>query len=787
MKFCLALVCLLPALSFAALEHPRAFFTRDELPAVRAKAQLPEGQLICKTILDCKDFHSKTLLVDTIPPTYAEEYTRAKVDNDTGILATKILNLAGAYVITGEEKYLKTLRLYFKEIATWQTWYNPYAQPKSAQVDLYFGRLLGAVALAYDWTYTELPADERKAIRTALANSVDYGVEWLKGDRQTGWEKFAYNHWSLLEGGLGVAVLMLEGEDPRWDGWNKEIFSDRLMRIKYLFDNIKDGTYWEGKPYQGEYFSMTLPYLYLASRLKDPNILPKEYFYNLGMWYVYNYTYDSLNPLMLYSDVNPRKDWNMYADPLWRFSASLGNRYAEWLHQATYTCKHNRGRDNECLRCWETIFEFLFWDPKIKVLAPDDPSASLPLNRTFPDLEAVIWRTGWGANDLAFGLKTGPYKGGRFATERYRNKEYPFESCYNMNGHYHEDCGTFYINRGENVLVGEVAQYYATSSTFHNVVMVDDKELCSPGNVRYVADTDGRLQTVVNQTADFNFLSCDQTLCYRGWTRTMLVPDEKWLKQYKRYILFSRPDIFIVVDNITSAQPHKYNWYVHFAEAVADAPTNDAGGWVKAPSGDAAVGVKTLAPLGYGQTFGIHHCRNENQRYYLDVHPAGAVANTRFVNVLWPTRLADWDKKPDVTLVENSGKGVLVRIATKTPGAATVQEHLVKCVADPSVVIGNYELAGEAASVSRDEKGGLLSIFIVKGNRLSDGKTTLISSADKALSLEAKFVEHGLVISAEDDDIKGAKIYGPSVNPQQVTRNGKSVSARKDGEYLVLP
>jgi len=199
------------------------------------------------------------------------------------------------------------------------------------------------------------------------------------------------------------------------------------------------------------------------------------------------------------------------------------------------------------------------------------------------------------------------------------------------------------------------------------------------------------------------------------------------------------------------------------------------------------VGVKTLAPLGYGQTFGIHHCRNENQRYYLDVHPAGAVANTRFVNVLWPTRLADWDKKPDVTLVENSGKGVLVRIATKTPGAATVQEHLVKCVADPSVVIGNYELAGEAASVSRDEKGGLLSIFIVKGNRLSDGKTTLISSADKALSLEAKFVEHGLVISAEDDDIKGAKIYGPSVNPQQVTRNGKSVSARKDGEYLVLP
>jgi len=785
MKFCLAFLALLPALSFAALEHPRAFFTKDELPALRAKAQLPEGQKICNPILTCVDFHSPKLLVDSVPKTYAVEFTTNTVDRDQGVMAGRVINLAAGWVVTGDEKYLKTLRLYFKELATWPTWYNQYAPPMSAQVDLYYGKLLAAVALAYDWTYNELPPDERDAIRKTLANQVDYGVEWCKHDRSIGFEKYIYNHWAILEGGLGIATLLLEGEDPRWEGWNKEIYTDRMARVKFLLDNIKDGTYWEGRPYHGEYFNLMLPYLHLASKLKDPKILPREYLYNVGTWYLYNYVPDSLNMLMQYSDYNPRKDFWQGADQLLRYSAALGNRNAEWLHQAIYTSKHNKGRDHECGRCFDTIFEFLYWDPKVTALAPDDPSAPLPLNRTFPDLEAVIWRTGWGANDLAFGLKTGPNKGGRFATDRMVKKEYPFETQYNMNGHFHMDNGTFYINRGDQVLVGEVAQYYAMDSKFHNLVVVDDKDLCHSIGVRYLPDTDGRLLTSVDKTTGHNFLACDETNPYRGWTQGELMPDEKWLKEYKRYILFSRPDVFIMVDNITSDKPHKYDWFVHFSEEPADVPKADDGGWVKAPCGDAATGVKTLAPAGFAQSFGIHDFRQDNHRHYLDVHPSEQVTNTRFVNVLWPTALADWDKKPDVTLVENSVQGVLVRITPRNQKSTTVQDHLIKCVSDPSVTIGKYDLTGEAASVTRDDKATLQSVFIVNGKHLADGKIVLISSADKALSLEAKYEGAGLVVSAEGD-IKGAKIYGPSVNTGQVTLNGKSVSVTREGDYLVL-
>jgi len=53
------------------------------------------------------------------------------------------------------------------------------------------------------------------------------------------------------------------------------------------------------------------------------------------------------------------------------------------------------------------------------------PPDNLPLDRTFSDIECVIWRTGWEQDDLVFGLKCGAY-GGKFFRDNYLAKEYPF-------------------------------------------------------------------------------------------------------------------------------------------------------------------------------------------------------------------------------------------------------------------------------------------------------------------------------------------------------------------------
>jgi len=786
-----AFLILLPSLSFAALDHPRTFFAKDDLPAIRAKAQTAEGQVICKPVLNAVLAKPRRPLLDDPPPKYTEEYTTNNVDNDVGSLGAIIQNLAFAYVVTGDKKYLNKEREYFKEIAGWPTWYNEYAPPKSAQIDLYFGKLLAAVSLSYDWLYDDLPPDEREAIHKALANWVDYGVKWLQADRKTGWEKFAYNHWAVIESGLGIATLVLEGEDPRSDGWMKEIYQDRLPRVQGLLVGIKDGTWWEGTQYQGEEFSMLLPFLYLSAKLKDPAILPRDYFCNLGLWRVYNYVNDSNNPLTMYSDQPYRRGkWSALPDPLLRFSARLGNRYAEWLHGIYNSPELSSGRDDGATRCSQTAFEFFFWDPSVKPMAPDDPSAPLPLNHTFSDLEVAIWRTGWGDQDLAFALKSGPYKGGRYATDRYKNKEYPFETCYNMNGHFHSDAGTFYLNRGSRILISEVSGYGVIESKYHNVVLVDGQNQFFSDLVNYFADTDARLESV-REGPDFNFLVSDQTARYRGFSKADRAPTPKVLTKYKRYVLFSRPDYFIMVDDIHSASSHKYDWLCHFSEAGSNAQLTAAGDdWLKAPSGDQVVGLKVLAPSGYRWEAGIHSDKPDKSkadmnRYYADITPATNTADTRFVTVFYPTYATNWADRPEVSLLDNTAQGVLIRTKFKGAKAGATQDTLVKCVAADGMSAGQYHMTGASAGATRDSQGALQQVFLTDGKSFADGNKTLLESPKKAIAVEAKYAGPALALYSTDD-LKDLKVYAPGVGTDKVTVNGKPTVVTKQGDYLLF-
>ena len=94
--------------------------------------------------------------------------------------------------------------------------------------------MLNGYALAYDWLYNQLSANDRLVIQNALiqraresyeAASSSYYIESLGN-----WWRSAYsqNHWSVNISALGIAALVLENESAEAAIW-----------LNYSIDEIK--------------------------------------------------------------------------------------------------------------------------------------------------------------------------------------------------------------------------------------------------------------------------------------------------------------------------------------------------------------------------------------------------------------------------------------------------------------------------------------------------------------------------------------------------------------------
>ena len=73
--------------------------------------------------------------------------------------------LAMAYLLTGDRKYLDSMRRVLSALVSFETWGD--------DLDLVTGHFMAGAAIAYDWLYNDLPADERKAIAEKMAKHAE--------------------------------------------------------------------------------------------------------------------------------------------------------------------------------------------------------------------------------------------------------------------------------------------------------------------------------------------------------------------------------------------------------------------------------------------------------------------------------------------------------------------------------------------------------------------------------------------------------------------------------------
>jgi hypothetical protein len=179
-------------------EHPRLFFREAERPALRKRAQSPEGQVI---LARCK----KYLGIEGNPE-----------------VAYTLWHGAGAgflFQMTGDKKYADLAREHVQKALDGAIDKDKRYSFRRPSEPLRAGPSISAIAMAYDLCYEGWEPAFRKTVCEALMN---YDEPTGKGGPRVGLERMAVtpynpnpvsNHFALQVGGAGLTVLAIKGDD----------------------------------------------------------------------------------------------------------------------------------------------------------------------------------------------------------------------------------------------------------------------------------------------------------------------------------------------------------------------------------------------------------------------------------------------------------------------------------------------------------------------------------------------------------------------------------------------
>jgi hypothetical protein len=812
----------------AADEHPRLFFDANEIPDLQAKAATSHREIW----IPIKDFADS--LIGTLPPSSAPPDGNVDFYRRQG---NQLIALSFACIITENDSYCDLAKTYLLTYASWQQWGDANWRGLG-HAHMLLGNAI-AYDWLYNTLTPEERQTVRESLaewahRMYEASSQPYQESWNNWWRKS----YLQNHYWIANSALGVAGLALLGDEPLspctvsasrdanlhagpgtgytvvgslragesadvsgqavgTDGFVWWLLKDGMwvhsdvvdetegcenlqstpqMWIDHartqisigggILNEIGDGSWHEGIPYQNYMLTMSLPFMVNLRELQGIDILPHAYLHNYTYWRLYNYLPNG-DFILPYGDF----EWswsNGYAPQnLLRFVASeYDDGYAEWTAQQIIESGGRATRDAPWL-----VFEFLYYDATITPQPPTD----LPGAREFPDLEAVIWRTGWGEDDLVFGLKTGAY-GGRFAFGTFIRGTYPWEPPCSSTGcqlnmeHDHDDANGFYLFGGGHWLAPENVEYDLYTTASHNTLLIDGQGQYRPPHDHYgqypedFINSDGFLEATAN-SPHFNYVAADATQRYRN------IQD---LEDFTRHVVFIRPDYLVVLDNLAAGAPHQYEWVAHFGESVSV-----EGNWIRGNAGGGQVlGVAVVFPQPFQAIVG-------NDVYpYVHTQPVSSVRDICLIHVLYPTDDASWDARPTATLLDDAGGTAVVRVQMND-GSGRSDDILSACAHTSTTDFGTYYYDGQVAVVTRGADNELRRLFVYGGTFLSErtmGEQALVSNLNGNEPFEATYL--GETITVYGNISTEVALYAPQL--EQLVVNGTPWPFTRSGDYITF-
>jgi len=229
-------------------EHPRLLFRKRDLPALRKKAQTPEGRAILKRLrflLDGKHGETMTTIFSAATHAYMGGGNKSTSVDTPGVYTMS--HAAGyglLYQLTGDRKYAESGKQCFeKALAGVRDRDDRYSFRRPGG-PLRAGPALGWYAVGYDLCYGGWDAATREKYGRAIAEYAEASSTEKESTKSTleglarGTMPPGSNHFGMQVGGASLALLAVSGE--RWVDQNR---IDTLLAVaeQSMIRNISEG------------------------------------------------------------------------------------------------------------------------------------------------------------------------------------------------------------------------------------------------------------------------------------------------------------------------------------------------------------------------------------------------------------------------------------------------------------------------------------------------------------------------------------------------------------------
>jgi len=503
-------------------QHPRMYFTQPEIEKIRERAAHPRSKIVVDEFLSLMSRRAN----DAPPknPPLTEDPFRG--------FGSKIRNLAFAYILTEDEKYLSSARDWMKAVCNYPSW--------AGDRDLGAGHILFGLALGYDWLYRKLNQEERSAIEKALLDHAR--IMYAESIEHTGrywssawWQNHCWiNHCGLAAAGIALYDIARDEAQE----WNELVRYKFHMTLEHFGP---DGSNYEGVAYSEYGTIWLLHYLEMLKSITGEALYNNPYLKNHINYRIYTHLPDWKH-VTNYGDC-PRITWRVPSYVFYRLGSEYADGRAYWLAE---TLKRERKwRDND-------LFCVLWYDPTIEPVPPDE----MPLWSHFPDLDIATFRTSWDVDASMLFFKCGPPSGHHAV-----NVCPTLEEGYFAIGHANPDANSFTFWAKNRWFISDPAAYTHNKLTsLENTVLVDEQGQRGErewfdGYTYLNAPSQPHIEHVIS-TPDADYVVGEAAPAY---------PEDVGLRSFKRRVLFVKEEspFVVVADQLVMDSPKSLRWCYH--------------------------------------------------------------------------------------------------------------------------------------------------------------------------------------------------------------------------------
>jgi hypothetical protein len=445
--------------------------------------------------------------------------------------------LAMAYVLTGEQRYLDSAREWALASCGYSTWGLGWLDG----VELAAAHQLFGLGIVYDWCYDGLGEEARRTIRETLIQKTTTLFQATASEKKwwprTELHKLVWGNWynAYLSNhqwipmcGMAVSGLAVFDEVEEASEW----IALSLDKFKNVMSALgPDGASHEGASYFGYGVEYLLKFMYISRELLDENMFDTEWFRNTATYRQYlalpRNAWTARNNVV---DIGDSGRGNGPDYQLRGLAMEYRDGYAQWLAQQICEAKFPYS-----IARWLNL---IWFDPTLEPKPPYDR----PTLHHFKDMGIVSARSGWSGDESLIVLKCGPYMGHEALKEKVLHELINDAD----DQHVHPDANHFVLFGSGEWLIRDDGGHRSKWTDQHNTLIINGKGQLGEGWWYFNGLEPLLLKSrprIINasSTPELDRITGNAAEAY---------PGDIGLRKYIRHLLFLKPDILIVADDI---------------------------------------------------------------------------------------------------------------------------------------------------------------------------------------------------------------------------------------------